>query len=57
MEDLKKFVIANINREMDDTTYILALATLATCTGRHKLGKAIMQMDDKDIMHEFLEQF
>jgi hypothetical protein len=57
MEGLKKFVIANINREMDDTTYILALATLATCTGRHKLGKAIMQMDDKDIMHEFLEQF
>ena len=55
--DLKAFVLERMNKELDDSVYIIALATLATCTGRIKLGKAIMELEDPDIMNEFLEQF
>jgi hypothetical protein len=55
--DLKTFVLARINKESDDSIYTIALATLATCSGRIKLGKAIMELEDQDIMNEFLEQF
>ena len=57
LENLKQFVLDNLNRDLDDTTYITALATFATCTGRTKLGKAIMELEDKDIVDEFLQQF
>ncbi len=56
LEDLKHFVLDNINRKLDDTIYTMALATLATCTGRIKLGKAIMELEDKNILDEFLDQ-
>ena len=57
LEDLKQFVLDNINSNLDDTTYTIALSTLATCTGRIKLGKAIMELEDNSIVDEFLEQF
>jgi hypothetical protein len=57
LEDLKEFVLNNLHHDMDDTTYIAALGTLATCTGRIKLGKAIIGLEDQSIMDEFLEQF
>ncbi len=57
LKSLKRFVLENLNRDLDDTTYIIALATLATCSGRIKLGKAIAELEDKSIMDEFLEQF
>ncbi len=52
--DLKNFVIQHINEEMDDTTFQMALAALATCTGRIKLGRFISDADD-DVIDEFLE--
>lgn len=55
--DLKQFVLDNMNRELDNTIYTIALSTLATCNGQTKLGKAIMEMEDKDLMDEFLKQF
>jgi hypothetical protein len=53
---LKQFVITNINRQTDDTTFRVALSTLAVCAGQIKLSKAIGELED-DIMEEFLEQF
>ncbi|HEY0054792.1 MAG TPA: hypothetical protein VGB63_05505 [Pedobacter sp.] len=55
--DLKTLVLTKIDKELDDSIYTFALATLATCSGKIKLGKAIMELDDQDIMDEFLEQF
>ena len=55
--DLKQFVLVNINGELDNSTYALSLATLATCNGQIELGKAIMELEDKDILDEFLTQF
>ena len=57
LEELKQFVLDNLNRDLDDSTYAFALAAFATCTGRTKLGKAIMELEDKSIMDQFLEQF
>lgn len=57
LEELRLYVLDNIEREFDDRTYNIALATLATCSGRIRLGKAIMELEDKDIMQEFLKQF
>jgi hypothetical protein len=56
LEVLKRFVIANINRQTDDTTFRAALSTLAVCAGQIKLSKAINELED-DILEEFLEQF
>jgi hypothetical protein len=57
LEDLKQFILDNLNRDLDDSTYIIALATFATCTGRPKLGKAIMELEDVKIIDEFLQRF
>jgi len=57
LADLKQFVIHILRQDMDDDTYVIALATLATCTGRIKLGKAIMELQNKDIVDEFLQRF
>lgn len=56
LENLRQFVLSNINNEMDDTTYTLALTVLAVCTGRIKLGKALSVLDD-DVLDEFLNQY
>jgi len=53
---LKQFIIANINRETDETTFRVALSTLAVCNGQIKLSKAISELED-DVLEEFLKQF
>ncbi len=55
--DLKEFVIKNLNNDLDKTTLTMSLSTIATCDGRIKLGKAIMEMEDDDLLDEFLNQF
>ncbi|RYD73410.1 MAG: hypothetical protein EOP53_20165 [Sphingobacteriales bacterium] len=55
--ELQTFVIANIEKELANSVYTVALATLATCSGRIKLGKAIMELEDEEILDDFLEQF
>ena len=57
LSDLKEFVIKNLNNDLDKTTSIMALSTIATCDGRIKMGKAIMEMEDEDLLNEFLQQF
>jgi hypothetical protein len=57
LQELKEFVLAHINQVSDDTTYTLALATLATCSGRPGLGRLIILAEDKDILEEFLGQY
>ena len=57
LSDLKEFILDNLHQDLDDTTHIIALATFATCTGRTKIGKAIMELEDKDKVEAFLQQF
>ncbi len=56
LQTLKQFVIDNLNKEASETTFRMALATLAVCSGQVKLSKAITEMEG-DIMEDFLEQF
>lgn len=57
LKELKGFVTKNLNNELDATTFIIALSTIATCEGKIKIGKAIMEMEDEDLLDDFLEQF
>ena len=57
LKELRQFVLDNLDRELDDTTYTYALSILATCNGQIKLGKAIMELEDNDILEDFFEQF
>jgi hypothetical protein len=57
LKELKRLALDCINLDLDDITYIYALSALATSTGRIKLGKAIIELMDNDIINEFLEQF
>ena len=47
----------SIKKNLDEETFTYAIAALATCKGLTKLGKAIVEMADGDILGEFLEQF
>jgi len=55
--ELKQFVLNNINRELDSTTYFVALSTLAICDGKIDLAKAISELEDENIMKEFLGNY
>ncbi|WP_316773007.1 hypothetical protein [Pedobacter frigiditerrae] len=57
LKELKLFVLNNLNNNLDDATYAISVATLATCNGQIELGKAILELEDKDILNEFIEQF
>jgi hypothetical protein len=57
LKNLKELVIKNLKKELDYITYTCSLSALATCDGQIELGKAILQMEDKNILDEFLEQF
>jgi hypothetical protein len=56
LQVLQQFIIANITRKTDETTFRVALSTLAACEGQIKLSKAIGELGD-DVLEEFLEQF
>jgi hypothetical protein len=57
LKDLKQFVLDNLDKDLDNITTTFSLSALATCSGQIKLGKAIMELEDNDILDEFLEQF
>ena len=57
LADLQQFVLENLGAKMDNSTYALALSTLATCNGRVELGKAIAELQGADVLAEFLENF
>lgn len=56
LSELRDYISATINKEANETTFRMACSALATCSGRIKLGKAIMELDE-DVIDEFLEQF
>ena len=56
LTDLRLFVLANIDKDLDEDAFRTALSALAACKGSIRLAKAIMELDD-DILNEFLEQF
>lgn len=57
LADLKQYVLDNLTQDLDEHTYSIALATLATCRGQAELGKAIIELTDRDVIDEFLSQF
>ena len=57
LSDLRAFAVSNLTKDLDKTTLIMALSAIATCGGQIKLGKAIMEMEDEDLLDEFLQQF
>lgn len=57
LADLKSFVLANLHRQLDESTFNAACSALATASGYVKLGKAILNLDDESTLDEFLEQY
>jgi hypothetical protein len=56
LRELTDIILDNIGHKMDDETYKLCLAGLATFSGRINLGKAILNLDE-DVLIEFLKNF
>lgn len=56
LTDLRQYVLENFKSDMNDELMRTALSTLATCSGRITLGKAILEMSD-DVLEEFIENF
>ena len=56
LSELKEIIFQHIDHEMDNETYRICLAGLATISGRTDLGKAISILDE-DVLAEFLKQF
>lgn len=57
LKKMKEFVISNLNYELDRSTLAVSLSAIATCNGNINLGKAILEMEDEDVLNEFLNQF
>jgi len=57
LKELKQLALEYLKRNPGETTLIIALSTIATCNGNIKLGRAIIELEDKDVLNEFLEQF
>jgi len=57
LSNLKEFVIQKLKTKLDRTTFIVALSTIATCNGNYKLGKAILEMEDEEMLDKFLGEF
>ncbi|HEY5750957.1 MAG TPA: hypothetical protein VIU12_33065 [Chryseolinea sp.] len=56
MRDLKVFIIANLDKVLDNETIRVVYSALATFSGQHRLGKVIIEMDEGTI-DEFLENY
>jgi hypothetical protein len=57
LASLKILATNYLERELDKTTLIIALSTIALFSGQIKLSKAIMEFEDEDMLDEFLLQF
>lgn len=56
LEQLKKLALIYLSRDTDDSTHIAALSALATCSGRLKLGKVLLQLEDPELLDNILDQ-
>lgn len=46
LKKLKEYAIQCLNKELDNTTLITALSTIATCEGKAEIGKVILEIED-----------
>jgi hypothetical protein len=57
LTELSNLALESLKTEQeDDTMFVTALAVIATSSGRTRLGKAILQLEDEELMEEFLDQ-
>jgi len=54
LDDFKEYVLVKMKDEHNKLTQTTALATIATCDGQPKLGKAIQELNDSYVLDEFL---
>ena len=54
LDELKEYVLVKMKTEQNKITQTTALATIATCDGQPKLGKAIQELNDSYVLDEFL---
>ncbi len=56
LDELYHYLLSYLKRDLDTSSFVYAIAALATCKGHTKLGKAIMEMSDTDTLNEVLEK-
>ncbi|MBO9658221.1 MAG: hypothetical protein J7527_05295 [Chitinophagaceae bacterium] len=54
---LNDLALEALKTDQEDTLFVSALAAIATCSGRTRLGNALIQLEDEQVLEEFLEQF
>jgi len=54
---LNNLALEMLKSDQEDTLFVTALAAIATCSGRTQLGNALIQLEDEQVLEEFLEQF
>jgi hypothetical protein len=57
LTELNNLALEMLKSDQEDTLFVTALAAIATCTGRTRLGNALIQLEDEQVLEEFLEQF
>lgn len=57
LTELNELALETLKTDQEDAVFTTALAAIATCSGRVHLGKALIQLEDEDVLEEFLEQF
>lgn len=57
LTELNELALETLKTDQEDTLFTTALAAIATCSGRTRLGKALVQLEDEEVLEEFLEQF
>ena len=57
LESLKQYALALLKDGIKGDAQTLALSTIATCSGRVRLGKALLELCDEYVLEEFLNQF
>lgn len=56
LTELSNLALESLKKEQeDDTMFVTALAVIATSSGRTRLGKAILQLEDEELLEEFLD--
>lgn len=54
LDELKTYVLINLQSELNKITHTTSIACLAVCDGNPKLGKAILELGNSYVLDEFL---
>ena len=57
LRSLDDYARSILSANVKEDYQILAFSAIATCSGYIKLGQAILELDDPEILNEFLSQF